>query len=223
MSQVPAGATIAVMRKRWLAPAGLVLLSIVPMAGGAFRLADLADGGATAENARFFAAPIPVVLHIFAAIAYSLLGAWQFALTRQHKVVGRIVAPCGLLVALTGLWMTLFHDVPDGPLLAVFRLLFGTAMAVSIVLGFVTVRRRQFERHRAWMIRGYALGIAAGTQAVVTILWMIPLGNPTGLTSELLLGAGWMINVIVAELIIARRNPLRRTDARNSARLVRVA
>jgi hypothetical protein len=48
-----------------LIPAGLIALSIVPVVAGAFRLVQLGGGAEiTPENARFFAAPLPVVLHI---------------------------------------------------------------------------------------------------------------------------------------------------------------
>src|SRR3712207_7388829 len=41
---------------------------------------------------------------------------------------------------------------------------FGVAMVVTLVLGFRAARRRNFSRHRAWMIRSYAIGLVAGTQ-----------------------------------------------------------
>ena len=58
--------------------------------------------------------------------------------------------------------MTLFYPRPagDGELLTGMRLVFGSAMVASIVLGFAAVRRRDIARHRAWMIRGYAIGWA---------------------------------------------------------------
>ena len=47
--------------------------------------------------------------------------------------------------------MTLFYPWPkgDGELLYGLRLLFGSAMVVSIVLGFAAIRRRDVPRHRA--------------------------------------------------------------------------
>ena len=50
-------------------------------------------------------------------------------------------------------------------LVAGVRLVFGSAMAACIVLGFTAIRRRDVAAHRAWMIRAYALALAAGTQA----------------------------------------------------------
>ena len=37
-------------------------------------------------------------------------------------------------------------------------------MAACLVLGFTAIRRRDIAAHRAWMIRAYAIGLAAGTQ-----------------------------------------------------------
>ena len=63
----------------WLV-AALLLLSAIPLAAGAFRLTQLAGGAEiTPANARFFASPLPVVLHIVSASVYAILGAFQFA------------------------------------------------------------------------------------------------------------------------------------------------
>ncbi|MEO3871726.1 DUF2306 domain-containing protein [Nonomuraea sp. B12E4] len=198
----------------WRVPAGLIALSAVPVIAGAVRLTELAGGPQVLESdARFLAAPLPVVLHIPAAVLFSVLGAVQFAsgFRRRrpgwHRAAGRVLVPSGLVVALSGLWMALFYDRPegDGDLLAGFRLVFGTAMAVSLVLGLVAIRRRDVARHRAWMTRGYAIGLGAGTQAVIQVPWAIAAGEPGGLSRTLLLGAGWVVNVAVAEWVIRGR------------------
>ncbi|GAA1768715.1 hypothetical protein GCM10009712_15960 [Pseudarthrobacter sulfonivorans] len=48
--------------------------------------------------------------------------------------------------------MAIFYDLPplDGTLLLVLRLVFGSAMAAFIVLGFTAVRRRDYVRHSEW-------------------------------------------------------------------------
>ena len=198
-------------------PAGLILLIAVPVAAGAARVAQLLGGAEiTPENARFFAMPIPVLVHIFSASTFCLLGAFQFVpgLRRRgwHRVAGRIVAPCGLAAALSGLWMTCFYPHPpgDGPLLTVFRLIFGSAMAVALVLGVAAILRRDIAAHRAWMIRGYAIGQSAGTQVLTTLPWALLIGPPSELPRALLLGAAWVINIALAEWLICRRAVVRR-------------
>ncbi|MEO3853579.1 DUF2306 domain-containing protein [Acrocarpospora sp. B8E8] len=192
-------------------PILLIMLSFVPVVAGAVRLTELTGGAAiTPENARFFAAPLPVMLHIVGASTYCVLGAFQFVpgFRRRrpgwHRAAGRLLIVCGLLAALTGLWMTLFSPLPAGDdgLLSGFRILFGTAMAACILLGLAAIRRRDITRHRAWMIRGYAIGQGAGTQALIHLPAALVIGTPDGLTRTLLLGAAWVINLAVAEWII---------------------
>jgi hypothetical protein len=203
-------------RTRWLVPAALILLSLVPVIAGASRLTGLAGGQVTPDNARFFDSPIPVLIHIPAVTVYLVLGAFQFVPSLRrgkrggrswHKIAGRILAPTGLLAALSGLWMAVFYDLPplDGPLLLVLRLVFGSAMAVFIVLGFIAVRRRNYVRHSEWMSRAYAIGIAQGTIVVVTIPWILLIGPVDELTRALLIGASWVISLAVAEYFIYRR------------------
>ncbi|MCU1516178.1 MAG: hypothetical protein JWQ75_899 [Pseudarthrobacter sp.] len=203
-------------RARWLVPASLILLSLVPVMAGAVRLSDLTGGQITPDNARFFDSPVPVLIHIPAVTVYLLVGAFQFVPSLRrgkrgrlswHKIAGRMLAPTGLLAALSGLWMAVFYDLPplDGPLLLVLRLVFGSAMVAFIVLGFIAVRRRNYLRHSEWMSRAYAIGIAQGTIVVVTIPWIVLIGPVDELTRALLMGASWVISLAVAEYFIYRR------------------
>ncbi len=201
----------------WLVPVGLLLLSLIPVAGGAFRLTQLAGGAEiTPANARFFASPLPVVVHIVSVTIFSLLGAFQFVPSlRQrrrnwHRLAGRILIPFGLASALSGLWMTLFYPWPkgDGEVLYGFRLLFGSVMLLSILLGVAAIRRRNFVQHGHWMMRGYAIGLGAGTQAFTLGAWEVFFGKPEEFPRALLMGAGWGINLAVAEWIIRRRPTL---------------
>jgi uncharacterized membrane protein YozB (DUF420 family) len=197
---------------KWLV-VGLLMLSAIPLTAGAFRLAELFGGAViTPANARFFAMPLPVVLHILSACVFAVLGAFQFATAFRrsrpgwHRIAGRLLVSCGLLVGLSGLWMTLFYPraAGTGDLLYALRLLFGSGMIVSIVLGFAAIRRRDVKRHRAWMMRGYAIGLGAGTQALTQGIGALILGPPTDLSGALLMGAGWAINLAVAEWAIRR-------------------
>lgn len=206
---------------KWLI-AALLVLSAIPLAAGAFRLTELTGGAQiTPTNARFFASPLPVVLHIVSASVFAILGAFQFStrFRRQrpgwHRAAGRLVVASGLLVGLTALWMTLFYPQPDGTgglLLYALRLLFGLAMVVSIVLGFAAIRRGDVRGHRAWMMRSYAIALGAGTQVLTLGAGELIAGPPSELSRALLMGAGWVINLVVAEWAI-RRLPLRKRSA----------
>jgi uncharacterized membrane protein len=192
-------------------PAGLILLSLIPVVAGAARLTELTGGGAiTPQNARFFASPVPVVVHIISVTVYSLLGAFQFVPALRgrrawHRTAGTILIPAGLLTALSGLWMSAFYPLPGGDTDVPVRILFGSAMLVSIVLGVLAIRRRDFVRHSAWMTRAYAIAVAAGTQALVIGPWILLIGPPSELIRALLMGLAWVINLAVAEFVIYRR------------------
>jgi uncharacterized membrane protein len=208
-------------RSDWLVPAGLILLSLVPAIVGRVRLSQLAGGTAiTPENARFFAAPLPVVLHIPAAIVYSIVGAFQFSkgFRRRHRgwhrSAGRILVPLGLIVALSGLWMAHFYPWPagDGQVLYIERLVVGFAMVAALVLAVKAIRRRDFIAHGNWMTRAYAIGIGAGTQVLTHLPWvMLMEGKPGEAARAVMMGAGWGINMIAAEWIIRRRHALPRS------------
>jgi uncharacterized membrane protein len=202
-------------RSDWLIPALLIVLSLVPSVAGTARLVELAsDAEVTAANARFFASPLPVLLHILTVIPYAIIGAFQFSQGVRkrhrawHRAAGRVLAGFGLVVALTGLWMAHFYAWPagDGQILYVERLVFGTAMFVSILMALAAVRRRDFTTHGAWMMRGYAIGLGAGTQVLTHLPWFILAdGKPGELPRAVMMGAGWAINLVVAEWIIRRR------------------
>jgi uncharacterized membrane protein len=196
---------------RWV-PAALVALAVIPVMGGTARLTEICGGPELIPtDHRFAASPYPVAVHIAAAIGYALLGAFQFSawLRRRHRDwhrrVGRILVAAGLAVAGSGLWMTLFYaGAPGGNLLWGVRLVVGSAMAASIVLGFAAIRRRDIAAHRAWMIRAYALGLGAGTQIFTQGVGEGVFGAGD-LSTGLSVASGWVINAVVAEYAIRRR------------------
>lgn len=210
-------------RPEWLVPAGLIALSLVPIVAGSARLTQLTTGAAvTAENARFFDSPIPVVAHIIGSSLFLVLGALQFAPSlrrrRWHRIAGRVVAPAGLVSALSALWMTVFYDIPStvtGPGLPAIRIVLGTTMAAAIVVAFIAIRRGDVRTHSAWMTRAYAIGMGAGTQVLVFLPYTLLAGAPAPVTYTLLMAAGWVINLVIAEVVIRRRARAgrRRSDA----------
>jgi hypothetical protein len=201
-------------KRDFLAPTLLLVLSAIPMLGGLARVLSL-SAPASAANARFQDAPAPVLLHIAAVALYCLLGAFQFpdGFRRRwpawHRRAGKVLAVCGLVSGITGMWMAVFYAIPhglQGPLLLAVRLLVGSALVAAIVIAWSSILRRQVARHEAWMIRAYALGQGAGTQAFVMLPWTIVFGEAEGLTRDLLMSLAWMINIVVAEWIIRRRS-----------------
>lgn len=213
--------TFLVRPEVWIS-VGLVILSFIPVAAGIFRLSLITNHIApTPEDSRFLTSPAPVVIHIVAASVFCLLGAFQFSAKRRgqsrwHRFAGRVLFPCGLAAALSGLWMALFcpWSPIDGVLVYVLRLGFGGMMAVSIVLAAIAIGRGQFRSHAAWMIRAYAIALGAGTQVLTHLPWFLLVGAPDMTARAWLMGAGWLINIAVAEWTIWRLLPAHRTMTR---------
>ncbi|WP_084125929.1 DUF2306 domain-containing protein [Demequina sp. NBRC 110054] len=188
--------------------AALLALGLVPIAGGVLRLLQLSGGPALIEaDARFDSVPGPIAVHVVASLIFAALGPAQFvpALRRRswHRRAGRVVAGAGLLAAITALWLTLAYERADGTgdLLYVVRLVFGAAMGAALVLGVRAILRRDVTAHRAWMIRAYALGLGAGTQAVTQGVGPALIGEGV-LQTDLEYAAGWLVNLVVAEVVI---------------------
>lgn len=200
----------------WLAPVLILILSAVPVVGGAVRLLTVTMGVELIPgNDRFLAAPMAVTVHIVSVSVFCVLGAFQVsAVVRRrnpawHRSAGRVLVPVGIVAALSGLWLTFVYPpgALDGPGLFVFRMIFGSAMAVFLGLGFAAIRRRDSAAHRAWMIRALAIALGAGTQVFTHIpLTLFPdVSGELGRT--LAMGSGWFLNLAVAEWII--REPRR--------------
>ncbi|MCO5208145.1 MAG: DUF2306 domain-containing protein [Caldilinea sp.] len=138
---------------------------------------------------------------------------------RWHRRAGWALVPAGLVAALSGLWMTLFYPWPAGDGVALYwqRLGFGSAMLAALLLGVDALRRRKFAEHGAWMIRAYAIGLGAGTQVFTHLVWLMLVGQPTEASRAVLMGAGWVINLAVAEWIIRAGLHLKRRAGRRVA------
>jgi uncharacterized membrane protein len=206
-------------RNDWFLVVGLLALSSIPIAAGSVRVFQFGIGAeVTPENARFFTKPLPFLLHIFSATLYCVLGAFQFSTSLRHRklnwhrAAGRILIPSGLVVAISGLWMTVFYSTGveppssfDGPFLYAIRLLVGAAMAWFLGLGFLAIRRFDIAHHRAWMMRSYALGLGAGTQVLTHVPWFLFPSIQGELARTICMGAGWVINLVLAEWLISRK------------------
>ena len=231
-------ATPAGSKRSWPVPAALIALVTIPVIAGILRLVELSGGAAKMPpDPRFNASPIPVVVHIVSAIVFATVGAFQFVprLRRRrawHRRAGRVVVVAGLGVALSALWLNQFfpraHATRD--IVYPLRWLFGVALVVTLVLGFRAVRRRDFARHRVWMIRSFAIALVAGTQ--VFTLWFGGAIFGTGdVVQALMIIGAWAINLTVADWVIRRSRrsrsrrhpsaaavPLPRSDAGTGAR-----
>ena len=208
-------------KSEWSILIGLLLLSFVPSVGGTFRLVELVTSSEfLPANPRIESVPLPAVFHIVSSALYCILGAFQFLPSirkrnpKWHRLAGRLLVGAGIVSAISGLWMTHYYAFPDylqGNLLYVIRILVALSMATFILLGLSAVLKKRIAHHQAWMIRAYALGLGAGTQVLIAIPWLLTVGEPSGITRDILMTAAWMFNIFVAEWVIDKRVRLKRT------------
>jgi hypothetical protein len=94
--------------------------------------------------------------------------------------------------------------------LSVLRLIFGSAMILSIILGLNAIHQWNYVSHGAWMMRSHAIGLGAGTQVLTHLPWLLFVGKPGEFARATLMGAAWVINLAFAEWIIrsARTRPV---------------
>lgn len=192
----------------WLAITGLLLLCALPVISGLLRLGE---AGATHEGPSqpFFVAVS--VGHIVGMSVFCVLGAFQFSPAlrirrRWHRRVGWVLLPAGLVAAVSSLPIGLiFGGPPEEQDLAFVRAFFAVVMIACLALGALAVRRRDFATHGAWMTRSIALGVSGGTQALVAIVWSLGGAEVDAAAETWVVAIGFVVNLLVAELVIQRR------------------
>ena len=210
----------SISSREWALLAIILVYSSVPSIGGLARVFELLGGPAVMPaNPRALADPLPVVLHGLSSSLFCLVGALQFlpSLRRDfpatHALVGRVIASAGCVSALTGLWMTHVFAFPtelQGSLLYGVRIALSLSMVGLIVRAVVAIRSRDVRAHSASMLRAYAIGQGASTQAVVGIGWIILVGSePHGPLRDAMMVLSWGLNLLIAELLISRAFALR--------------
>lgn len=202
-------------RGEWTLLAFILVYSFIPAFGGLLRVLELAGGpGIVPENPRALAAPVPIVLHVLSSFLFCIVGALQFlpSIRRHvpavHRALGRTVAIAGCICAASGLWMThafVFPEDLQGHLLYWVRIVVSTLMIGFIVWAVIAIRSRNVFRHGASMLRAYAIGQGASTQALLGIGWMVVFGaEPLGPLRDGLMASAWGLNLFVAEVLIGR-------------------
>jgi hypothetical protein len=196
------------VKSGWLAIAGLLLLSALPVLGGVL---SLSEASAHAAGSSSSASPLPMIAHVVGMSVFCLLGAFQFSPALRvrrgwHRSAGRVLIPAGFVAALSSIWLAVFFGGPANELaLAMVRLGFAVPMTVFLVLGSLAIKRRDFAAHGAWMTRAYAIAVSGGSQALVFALWTLGVGEVDASGEAGLIAAAFVLNSVVAELIILRR------------------
>jgi len=168
--------------KTWRLPALLLCLGIIPLLSVGYHFFTMTQGivfdiaPADPAEQTYIDNPVPILLHLVPVILFTLLGPFQLTPRARakwpllHRVSGRIFVVAGVMAGLSGLYMNEVFPPIGGPAKYWGTLLFGVLMTFSILRGLWAVLNRDIPRHRAWMIRAYAIGIGATTQRLISTL-----------------------------------------------------
>lgn len=201
----------------WVVFVSLLILCFIPTVGGIVRLVWYETGALLGDgHTRFLGARFGITWHIVSVSVFCVFGIAQFAprLRRQHPKVhrwmGRTLVPFGLMSAASGLWLTLTFpwEAQDSMAVHVARLIVGSTMLFAFSFGWVQARRRKFHSHGAWMLRGYAFGMGAGTQALIGLPFFMVFGDFTQESRAVMMLLGWGLNAFVVEALILKTLPL---------------
>lgn len=189
----------------------LAFLTAIPILSSLALMFQIPSGNVPEDSAHLAVAPISLFVHALAGFAFGITGPVQFvrALRNRfgalHRALGRIFVLSGAVIGLSGLSILAQVTSQRTPMLDIARGFFGLALLVALAMAMVAIRNRDFLRHRAWVIRSYAIGMGLGTVALVFIpLYIITGQPPIGPLSDILFVVTWVMNIVVAEVIIRR-------------------
>lgn len=194
----------------------LIFLTAIPVLNSLYQAFLIPSGAYPKESAHLGVAPVSWFIHVLAGFAFGIAGPVQFVRAVRnrfgalHRVSGRIFVLSGAVIGFSGLSILAQVVSQRTPMVDIARGLFGMALLVALAMAMIAIRNRDFRRHRAWAIRSYAIGMGLGTVALVFIPLYIVTGQPPiGPTSDILFVVTWVMNIVVAEVIIRRSSRAR--------------
>lgn len=188
---------------------GWGLMLLLSAAVALFSCRYLLGVGLLAPNvlANAFARPW-LTVHVAGAATALLIGAVQFVgplrrrLPAIHRWSGRLYAVACLVGGAGGLMLAAGSTA--GPIAGWGFGLLAVAWMTTTAMGWRTALSRDFAGHRRWMIRSWALTLAAVTLRLQMLA--APLLPMDGLESfRLIAWLCWVPNLVVADLYLRRR------------------
>jgi uncharacterized membrane protein len=190
----------------------LGLATAIPVITAGVLSVQVPLGAVPADSLRLMVAPAALFLHALAGFSFGLAGPLQFTralrgrFDRLHRAAGRVFVVAGVVLGLSGLVLLARVESVATAILDTTRGLAGAALLLALALGMFAIRSRDLSRHRAWMIRAYAIGMGSGTVALVYFpIYLVTGAPPKGLSADLVVTGWWGFNVLIAEVIIRQR------------------
>lgn len=155
--------------------------------------------------------PWLTALHVIPGTLFLLLGPLQFVPSirahwpRFHRNSGRIFVASGLITAVTAISINIIFPPFGGIFKSLAVFIFGAAQIITLIVAVHAILRRNIVRHRAWMVRAFAIGLSISTMRFYFIPAFLVFGmEPNAFNISLGMWIGFLTNTLVAEIILAR-------------------
>ena len=156
------------------------------------------------------------LLHIVPGALFLALAPLQFSSRfrsrhlRFHRWSGRLLVAVLTVSAATGLYFGAVIPIAGfGELSS--TAVFGALTLVAVARGFLAARRRDFVRHREWMIRAFAIAIGVSSIRVIATFMQIFVKTTPERTVAISFWLGWALTLAAAELWIRATSTSART------------
>ena len=132
------------------------------------QLSSPAPASGAALGGDFARHSLLTAVHIIPGLLFMILGPLQFVpglRSRRpvlHRRSGRVFVASGIVIGTTALVMSTRMSI-GGINQSVATMLFAVVFLFDLVKAFVAIRRGDVARHREWMIRAFAIGLAVAT------------------------------------------------------------
>lgn len=189
--------------------ASLVILSAISRLIGVGEF--LLTGKSEDSGDQHYAANLLVtLLHLIPGTLFIVLGPLQFLSSirnrwpQYHRGMGRVLLFCGLFTAISALIMNFTFPPVGGTAKAIAVVIFSLFTIVALIIAWHAIVNRQFTKHRDWMIRAYAILLAVSTARFFFVPYFLIVGMPSVGVIDLGMCSAFLLNWIIAEVIIHR-------------------
>jgi len=192
----------------------LAFCTFIPVLNALVNTIQIPTGTYAGDSAHLAVAPVSWFLHVLAGVAFGISGPMNFVLALRrrfghlHRVTGRVFFGAGVVLGLTAFSLLLSVEPQRTPIIDIARGVFGLALLLALAQAITAIRARDIPRHRAWVIRTYAIGMGSGTIGLVFLpVYLITGAPPVGLVADGIFTVWWLLTIGLAEWVIHRITP----------------
>jgi Predicted membrane protein (DUF2306) len=196
-----------------------VVLALIGIGAAAERLARPGAGvgpppSTDGSEAGYEQYPTLVKLHIIPGALFMILGPLQFVRRIRsrhltfHRWSGRAFAASSLIIGITALIMGIIMPI-GGVIETAATTFFALLFLFSIGRAVVLARRHDSSRHREWMLRAFAIGLAIATIRPIVVLFFVLTDLSASEFFGMAFWLGFGIHLIAAEIWIQHTRRLR--------------